>query len=184
MQRSKLFDWDELNLIRSEAIRLWTAKKPDRKERERFCDWLEFVLCYIYAYGWHDAEEVVGKVNVELNGDTETVNQEIAGKTFRDRVYEDIQTVDEILRLIDTEAHRDYNTGVYNAAKVSGRPVQKQWLTMMDDRVRDSHQFLEGVTVGIDDLFYTDDGDSALFPGGFALPENNINCRCGIALIG
>ena len=51
---------------------------------------------------------------------------------------------------------------------------------MADERVRDTHSYLELETVGIDDDFYTYDGDHAPYPGLFALPENNINCRCEI----
>ena len=180
---SKLFNWDELNLIRSEARILWSGKPPDRKKREEFCDWLEFVLCHVYAWGWQGVEDILGDIRVELNGDLETVNMEIAGKTFRDRVMDE-NTAEEIIRLIDTEAVRDYNTGAYNAAKESGIPnLRKRWNTMMDDKVRDAHQFLEGTEVGIDDLFYTDDGDSAMYPGGFSLPENNVNCRCSVSIV-
>ena len=49
---------------------------------------------------------------------------------------------------------------------------------MMDERVRDTHYPLEGVTIDMDDDFYTFDGDFASEPGAFMLPENNINCRC------
>ena len=180
--QSNLFEWDELNLIREEARILWGRKPPDRKKREEFCDWLEFILCHIYAYGWQGAEDVIGPVRVDWNGDLETVNLEIAGKTFRDRILDE-DTAEEILRVIDTEAHRDYNAGVYNAAKASGKAPRKKWYTMMDDRVRDSHRYLHGMVVGLDDLFYTEDGDSALYPGGFDLPENNCNCRCVVTLV-
>ena len=181
--RQKLFEWDELNLIRSEARIVWGGKPPDRKKREDFCDWLEFVLCHVYAWGWQGVEDILGEIKVLFNGDTETVNMEIAGQTFRDRIL-DKDTADEVIRVIDTEAVRDYNAGAYNAAKASGVPnLRKRWYTMMDDRVRDSHRYLEGVEVDIDDLFYTDDGDSAMYPGGFSLPENNVNCRCTVAIV-
>lgn len=178
-----LFEWDELNLIRKEAQLLWNGQPPGRKEREAFCDWLEFVLCHVYAYGWEAAEDVIGRVNVMWNGDMEAVNLEIAGQTFRDRILNE-NTVQEILRVIDTEAVRDYNAGVYNAAKKSGRPdLRKRWYTMNDDRVRDTHQYLEGMVVGIDDRFYTSDGDSALYPGDFDDPSNNVNCRCSVGVV-
>ena len=181
--RQKLFEWDELNLIRSEARIVWGGKPPDREKREDFCDWLEFVLCHVYAWGWQGVEDILGEIKVLFNGDTETVNMEIAGQTFRDRIL-DKDTADEVIRVIDTEAVRDYNAGAYNAAKASGVPnLRKRWYTMMDDRVRDSHRYLEGVEVDIDDLFYTDDGDSAMYPGGFSLPENNVNCRCTVAIV-
>ena len=184
MARNDLFEWDELNLIRQEARILWSGKPPDRKKREEFCDWLEFVLCHVYAYGWQGVEDILGiRINVMFNGDTETVNLEIAGQTFRDRIMDE-DTAEEILRMIDTEAHRDYNAGAYNAAKASGMDgLKKRWETMRDDRVRDTHDYLEGTVVGIDDRFYTYDGDSAMYPGGFADPTNNVNCRCGISIM-
>ena len=58
----------------------------------------------------------------------------------------------------------------------------KQWQTMRDGRVRDTHSYLQSAMVNLDDKFYTFDGDSALYPGGFELPENNVNCRCWIVL--
>ena len=180
---NNLFEWDELNLIRSEAKVRWNGKPPDRKKREEFCDWLEFVLCHVYAYGWQGVEDILGKIEVEDNGDLETVNLKIDGKTFRDRVL-DADTAEEVIRVIDTEAHRDYNTGAFNAAKESGIPnLRKKWQTMMDDRVRDPHSYLEGVEVGLDDLFYTYTGDSALYPGGFGVPELDINCRCVVTIV-
>lgn len=176
--------WDELNIIRRDAEILFGGKeKPKQEKLKEFCDYLEFVLCLIYAYGWQDAEEIVGIVPFKDGFDDKSVNLEIDGKTFRDRITED-STVEEIIRIIDTEAHRDYNTGVYDAADSSGKQgVRKKWFTMLDDRVRDSHQYLEGMEVGLHDAFYTDDGDSALYPGGFSLPENNVNCRCVVTLI-
>lgn len=179
---SNVFHWDELEIIRKDAEILFNGKqKPDKKKVEEFRDYLEFVLCLVYAYGWHDAEEIVGVVPFKDGIDTETVNADIAGETFRERITED-KSYEEVLRIIDTESHRDYNTAVYTAAKTSGVPVKKTWNTMLDDKVRENHRYLEGIEVGIDDLFYTEDGDSALYPGGFSDPMNNINCRCAVTI--
>ena len=179
---SNVFHWDELEIIRSEAEILFNGKqKPEKKKIEEFCDYLEFVLCLVYAYGWKDAEEIVGIVPFKDGEDTKVVNAEIADKTFRERITED-SSYEEVLRVIETEAHRDYNTGVFDAAQGSGKNVQKMWNTMLDDKVREHHRHLEGIEVGIDDLFYTEDGDSALFPGGFSDPMNNINCRCFVTI--
>lgn len=175
--------WDELNIIRRDAEMFFSPKVTRTKEElERFCDYLEFVLCLIYAYGWQDAEEIVGIVPFKNGFDDKTVNLEIDGKTFRDRITED-STVEEVLRIIDTEAHRDYNTGVYDAADLSGKQgVRKKWNTMLDDRVRDPHAYMQGMVVGLHDEFYTYTGDSTLYPGGFGVPELDINCRCYITL--
>jgi len=182
-----LFEWDELNLIREEARRVMAMPKEKRRRHfDEFCDYLEFVLCLVYAYGWKDAEEIVGIVPFKDGLDDKTVNLEIENKTFRDRVEEQFTDGDVygLLRIIDTEAHRDYNAAVYQAGIDSGRTgLRKKWVTRMDDRVRDSHSYMEGQTVGINDLFYTYTGASAMYPGGFGEPEEDCNCRCAIALV-
>ena len=187
MNENRLMKWDELNLLRSSAIDLIRdyRRTHNQHDVDRWCDYMEFVLCLI-DYGWKDAEQIVGIVPFKDGSDDKCVNLEIKGETYRDRIikqlYED--SLDGILRIIDTEAHRDYNTGVVNAGQESGVPgIKKQWLTMMDDRVRETHDYLEGMIVNLEDRFYTFDGDSARFPGDFSLPENNCNCRCSIALL-
>lgn len=180
-----IFAWDELELIRQEAIRVMALPPEERKKKkDDFCDYLEYVLCLIYAYGWQDAEEIIGIVPFRDGLDDKCVNLDIANKTFRDRVDEQFTdgTAEGVLRIIDTESLRDYNTGVYDCGIESGENVMKQWHTMRDMRVRDSHTVLEGQVVGIDDLFYTGD-DSAMAPGGFTDPSNNVNCRCWITLL-
>ena len=179
---SNPMQWDELNIIRNEASTFF-SRKHTKEEREHWCDYIDYVLCLIYLYGWHDAEEIIGIVPLVDGLDDKAVNLEIDGKTFRDRITEDT-TPEEALRLIDTEAHRDYNTGVYDAAKNSGKQgIRKKWNTMMDNLVRDPHAYLEGMTVGLDDKFYTYTGDSTLYPGGFGVPELDIGCRCVITLV-
>lgn len=159
-------------------------QRREDEELERFLLLLAFVLCEIYEAGWEDAEDVVGDVNVEWNGDLDSVYQEIDGKTFVDRILES-ESEEDILRIIDTESHRNYNEGVYNAAKASGKEgrIRKRWRTMRDSKVRDSHQYLEGVTVDLNDYFYTASGAMALFPGEFGEPDEDINCRCFIELV-
>lgn len=84
---------------------------------------------------------------------------------------------DAIIRIADTEMHRIANQAALDTAKYAGAKY-KTWATMLDDKVRDTHDYLEGMTVGIDEDFYTYDGDHAPAPGLFELPENSINCRC------
>ena len=185
---SNVMAWDELTLLREEAVSTFNRrKKLTQKDVERFCDYMEFVLCLIYDYGWKDAELIVGTVPFKDGLDDIAVTAVIAGETFRERVEKVLTGIaesvpEDLLRIIDTEAHRDYNTGVFDAAEKSGKNVKKLWWTMADGRVRDTHDYLHGVTVGLNDRFYTYDGDSALYPGDFTLPENNVNCRCWITL--
>ena len=187
MNDSSLMNWDELNLLRESAVDLIRdfRKSHDLKAVHRWCDYMEFVLCLIYDYGWKDAEKIVGIVPFKDGLDDICVNLEIEGETYRGRIVHqlDEDSLAGILRIIDTEAHRDYNTGVYDAGRQSGVPgLKKMWWTQMDNRVRDAHQYLNGVKVGIDDYFYTDTGERTLFPGGFGVPELDCNCRCFVTL--
>lgn len=87
-------------------------------------------------------------------------------------------TPDEaITRVIETESHRMYNNGGMDRA-VSAGAKYKKWSTMGDEKVRDSHSYIDGTKIPIGEKFYTYDGDSALMPGGFESAENNVNCRC------
>lgn len=134
-------------------------------------DELHFTETDYYITNWEEWEK-----NVIL--------KKFDNKTVVDRLRDYIHVYDiyRIATVIDTEYHRDFNTGKYDMAehvdKQSVTRVKKVYRTMMDERVRDTHDYLEGKEVGIDEKFYTYDGDSARFPGDFTLAENNINCRC------
>lgn len=84
---------------------------------------------------------------------------------------------DAIVRIAETESHRIANKAALDTAKYAGA-TKKTWATMLDDRVRESHDYLEGMTVDIDEDFFTFDGDHAPAPGLFETAENNVNCRC------
>lgn len=88
-----------------------------------------------------------------------------------------ISLQEAITRIAETETHRIANTAALDTAKYAGAK-SKTWVTMLDDKVRDTHDYLEGETVNIDEDFYTYDGDHASAPGLFELAENNVNCRC------
>jgi hypothetical protein len=116
------------------------------------------------------------------------VYAEIAGKTWRDRVigyYESGGSLYDIMRIAETDATRIYNQGAVDAVTANGLQgsTSKRWRTMQDDRVRDTHDYLEGMVVPFNERFYSYDGDSADYPGGFTLPENNVNCRCVVEVI-
>lgn len=110
------------------------------------------------------------------------VYKKIDGLTWKDRVedwYNNGGTGYDIVRIAETEAHRIGNETANEAAKAVGA-TRKTWLTMLDNRVRDTHSFLESVSVGIDDDFYTYDNDHAPYPGAFGKAENNVGCRCEV----
>ena len=100
-----------------------------------------------------------------------------SGKEPTGNSFDQINLTDAIIRILETEMHRDANEAALETARHAGAK-SKTWITMMDDKVRDTHDYLLGVTVGIDDEFYTYDGSHAPAPGMFGVPEEDCNCRC------
>lgn len=183
--------FDELEILRERLNADFSLGTEQRKLflDDRIDEILD-MLIMAYVFGTEDADEEL-TVTEEVNTDEmyQAVWLEIAGRNWEQRVREYFDdpsgTVDDIMRVVETDTNRIYNDAVLNVGeKVSKRgvPVSKTWNTMLDDRVRDTHEFLESVTVPVDRRFTTFDGDSARYPGDFADPQNNINCRCAITL--
>ena len=110
------------------------------------------------------------------------IYEKVDGASWEDRIrtwYENGGTAADIIRIAETESHRIGNETAYEAAKAVGAK-RKIWLTMLDDKVRDTHVYLESVSVGINDDFYTYDSDHAPYPGAFGKAENNVGCRCEV----
>lgn len=150
-----------------------------------------------------DPDEPNRPVRIDVDDMEKSVFKDIAGKDWEQRVSEyydsDTGTADDVVRVIDTDMNRIYNDSVLDVGEKanSGRvewsdedvpapdpngKVMKTWVTMADDRVRDTHDYLEGTSVPVDGRFFTYDNDYARYPGDFQLPQNNINCRCRISL--
>ena len=63
-------------------------------------------------------------------------------------------------------------------AEARGIKISKQWIATLDDRTRDTHQDLDGQTVGISELFQVRKY-KIRYPGDpSAAPEMVFNCRC------
>lgn len=203
----RLPPFDELNNLRSELEQDFAGGLEQRKKRKPYIiDEILEMLIMAYMYGNEAGNEMLygptelpngevkRTVDIDLDEMDDAIFRIIAGKDWQQRVSEYLDdlngTVDEIIRVVDTDMNRVYNDSVLNVGAgaetvVAGeptRPVMKTWETMLDDKVRDTHEYLEGVTVPRDREFYTFDGDKAQYPGGFELPQNNINCRCRIVL--
>ena len=135
-------------------------------------------LIEAYVQGVRDARRQLDldeAFDIDLYDLDRALNLVIAGKTYLERIRDG----SDIEVLTDTEWHRMYNTGVYDAARNSGiSGLMKTWVTMGDERVRDTHEYIDHMTIPFEAYFYTFDGDYARFPGDFQLPQNSINCRC------
>lgn len=112
-----------------------------------------------------------------------------------DRLAETI--VDNTLQNIDTEYYTSIGRSINiaecetnNSANyddlqdaINNGYTQKTWVTQKDPKVRESHAVLDGMTIGIDELF--DVGDAQMrFPCdeeyAFDSPQEINNCRCCI----
>lgn len=79
----------------------------------------------------------------------------------------------------EANAFENYND--YKVAKASGK-TKKRWITELDDKVRFTHELVEGETVDIDGLFLV--GESMMrFPKDTEYdpdPQEIVNCRCSV----
>lgn len=172
---------DELNRIDTEIRERFGNKPLEKRDEEDIIDELLDLFLLAYAMGNSVTNENLSSdYTPTVDEVMDTVDAEVAGKTWRERVedyFANGGTGEDISRIADTETHRIANTAALDTAKKAGVRF-KTWSTMLDDKVRETHDYLEGETVGIDEDFYTCDGDHASAPGLFSLPENNVNCRC------
>ena len=179
-----ILPFDEINRLEAQIREVFAKGTLSRAEYEDILDWMLDLFLLAYATGTEVTNESLSSAwKPTLDDVMETVDRNVAGATWRDRVkdyFENGGSVEDIIRIVETEAHRDANEAALRTAEEVGAKTKK-WITRLDDRVRDTHIYLEGQSVPIDARFYTFDGDSAPAPGMFSLPENNVNCRCELS---
>jgi len=113
------------------------------------------------------------------------LSQGVANGDGYSKMAKDIKAVFQVAKgsraatIARTEVARASNFGSKEGYRQLG-VEQKEWQATIDEFLRDSHADLDGTVVDIDDDFVTASGASADYPGNFGLPEEDINCRCGI----
>ena len=160
-----------------------------RQDAEDIIDELLDLFLLAYANGATATNTELGTAAMpSVDAVDAAVYAPVAGETWRDRVmgyFDSGGTLYDIRRIAETDATRIYNQGAVDAVVANNATAStvKRWRTMGDEKVRDTHDYLEGMEVPFGSRFYTYDGDSADYPGGFSLPENNVNCRCVVEVI-
>ena len=90
-------------------------------------------------------------------------------------VFGESMTSTRATMIARTESIGALNAAEHTTAKLSGVVNEKEWLTVGDDRVRESHADQDGETVDLDEPFT----NGLMYPGD---PEGDaeevINCRC------
>ena len=203
--RTDLPEFDELNNIKTTLSEMLATDTSDTIETPRgYADrkHLEDTIFELITMGYVYGVTVAGldfdqDFPVSRERMFESANRPTKGETFRERIEHHLdeyeaspkdeaateKLVNQLAVVAETETHRTINEGGYEAAERyakdhPGVTIYKTWETMMDDKVRDEHEELQGATVPLDARFYSWTGDSALRPGDFMSPELNINCRC------
>ena len=81
-------------------------------------------------------------------------------------------------RTIVTGAENKGRMDSYQRAQDDGIILEKEWIAAIDNRTRDWHKDLNGVTKPIDEPFHNEFGD-IMFPGDPSADGANVyNCRC------
>ncbi len=117
----------------------------------------------------------------------ETITQGLVrGETYADmaaRLKEELEDdYVKAARIVRTEGHRVQEQGKIESldyASKQGVKMVKRWLSSQDERVRDSHAHMDGVTVDYEeDFFNPETGGTGPGPGLMGTAEDDINCRC------
>ncbi|MCI7428515.1 MAG: phage head morphogenesis protein [Methanobrevibacter sp.] len=83
-------------------------------------------------------------------------------------------------RIARTEGHRIQQEATYDCqckAKDNGAEIVKQWDATLDGKTRPDHIYLDGQIKEMDEYFEVN-GHKALYPSGFGVAKEDINCRC------
>lgn len=176
-----LFPFDELSRLEGEIDGL---KSPDTDKKkgdaDKYIDEVTDLFVMAFVYGTIEASSQLGtSAQPDMAKARAVIEERFDGKDYKDRIREYLSsgTDYDIKRVLETDAHRVYNAGLFDAAEKAGA-VLKTWNTMLDDRVRETHEYLEGVTIPIDAEFYSYKGGKTLYPGQWGIAEEDCNCRC------
>lgn len=148
------------------------------------------------------SDEIIASVNNPISGLTlsdrleknrtailwsirENVTQGLVqGETYGTMAKRLVKVLDgdkaKAMRIVRTEAHRISEEGKFHSAQYAeenGIIIKKEWLCSMDERARSTHKDLDGKKIPLEDEFKTPNG-TALYPGGFGVAREDINCRC------
>ena len=181
-----LVGFDEINQMISTSYRLAVTELDDVQDQvAQIIDDLLSMLILAYNAGMDaTAQNLAADLSVDLDALEDALYTSIDGKTFEQRVQEYVlaQDMAGLSVVAASEYHRLYNAGAYDGAqqfvRTQGLGIIKRWVTVRDDRVRETHRYLEGMSVDVDEEFYTSDGDHAPYPGAFRKAKNNVGCRC------
>ena len=116
-----------------------------------------------------------------------TISRGIATADSYENIARNIESVSKVssnnaIRIARTEGHRIHSNSAHDAqlaAKDAGADIVKQWDSTMDGKTRRHHRQLDGQIREVEEPFEVDN-KKAMYPSGFNIPEEDINCRCAL----
>ena len=161
---SYLTAFDELNVLTSTSYQM-AGGDYSARVNQIVDDVLSFLI-NAYTLGIRNAGIMLDhELSVNVDEMQDAIFLLIEGKTFADRVADHVGGNDlgGLKNLVESEYHRVYNAAVYDGGRDyidnGGFGVSKKWITVRDDKVRETHSYLEGQSVPLGDLFFTGAGD-------------------------
>lgn len=180
-----LLPLDEINRFRETLSVHFDSegKLRSKQDEEDIIDEMLDLFLLSAALGSQSANDDLGTdYHIGTKTAVDIIDREVAGKTWSERVREYFDnggTAADIMRIAETEAHRDANESAFVTAEAVGAKT-KTWHCMMLPTSRDSHIYLSGTKAPMDGYFYSINGGSTKFPGEWGIADEDCGCLCWI----
>jgi SPP1 gp7 family putative phage head morphogenesis protein len=156
-----LVDEHTVNRLVKEDIKLLPKIDDDGKSKKKRKKWNEQKLQSALTQGILQGDPIDKMAKRLL-----TVEKMTSGQAVR------------TARTMTTSAENGGRMASYHDAEEMGIEMMKTWVATLDDRTRDAHAELDGVTIPVEEPFRNSIGD-IMFPADpDADGENVYNCRC------
>lgn len=158
-------------------IYLMTREMFALAESKRLTDEEEDLEDILYAFYYDKYEEILRENGVERSNFAKAVGDIVATTVNYDGTY---YTSDERAVLIAQNESNSVFAYEDEQQAIRNGKTHKTWLTMLDERVREDHQMMENVTIGINELFDVAGYQMArpMDDSHGAPAEQIIGCRC------
>ena len=187
-KNSEVFGLRFLNAAVKHHFHRLETKQPDDAYQDAIDSWIRTTAARqvtpIANTTMEQAQRIISRAVSE--GIREGMGQAALGKLINNRLREEGGKVSRARgRVIArTESHSASNAATQEAAKATGLPMRKEWVSSDNvDRTRQDHSDANGQIVNLDSPFIVG-GEELQYPGDMSGSAHNvINCRCASVMI-
>lgn len=158
-------------------IYLMTKEMFELADSKRLNDEEEDLEDILYAFYYDKYEEILQGNGLERSNFAKAVGDIVATTVNYDGAY--YTSVERAILIAQNESNSVFAYEDEQQAIRNGK-THKTWLTMLDERVREDHQMMENITIGINEFFNVA-GYQMFRPMDDehgAPAEQVVNCRC------